>query len=97
MARNLIELEIPNHLNVGVGSLFGQPGRNMRAWIRRLADLEIPIMILVDMSPWSLRIFSTIKSNSIELANIHGLATPHPPVRASRRPFHLYGVVARQH
>ena len=76
MARNLIELEIPNHLEVGVGSLFGQPGRNMRAWIRRLADLEIPIMILVDMSPWSLRIFSTIKSNSIELANIHGLATP---------------------
>jgi DNA topoisomerase VI subunit A len=28
------------------------------------------------MSPWSLRIFSTIKSNSIELSNIRGLATP---------------------
>jgi DNA topoisomerase VI subunit A len=28
------------------------------------------------MSPWSLRIFSTIKSNSIELSNIQGLATP---------------------
>jgi DNA topoisomerase VI subunit A len=76
MARNLIELEIPEDLRIGVGSLFGQPGRNMRAWIRRLADEEIPILILVDMSPWSLRIFSTIKSNSIELANIRGLATP---------------------
>ncbi|MDH4213702.1 MAG: hypothetical protein OEV85_07250 [Candidatus Thorarchaeota archaeon] len=76
MARNLIELEIPEDLRIGVGALFGQPGRNMRAWIRRLADEEIPILILVDMSPWSLRIFSTIKSNSIELANIRGLATP---------------------
>jgi DNA topoisomerase VI subunit A len=76
MSRNLIELEIPERLRIGVGSLFGQPGRNMRAWIRRLADEEIPILILVDMSPWSLRIFSTIKNNSIELANIRGLATP---------------------
>jgi DNA topoisomerase VI subunit A len=76
MSRNLIELEIPEQLRIGVGSLFGQPGRNMRAWIRRLADEEIPILILVDMSPWSLRIFSTIKSNSIELSNIRGLATP---------------------
>ncbi len=76
MARNLIELEIPERMNVGIGSLFGQPGRNMRAWIRRLADLNIPILVLVDMSPWSLRIFSTIKSNSIELSNIRGLATP---------------------
>ena len=48
----------------------------MRAWIRKLADEEVPILVLVDMSPWSLRIFSTIKSNSIELANIKGLATP---------------------
>jgi DNA topoisomerase VI subunit A len=76
MARNLIELGLPENLRIGVGSLFGQPGRNMRAWIRRLADNEVPILILVDMSPWSLRIFSTIKSNSIELANIQGLATP---------------------
>jgi DNA topoisomerase VI subunit A len=76
MARNLIELGLPENLRIGVGSLFGQPGRNMRAWIRRLADNEVPILVLVDMSPWSLRIFSTIKSNSIELANIQGLATP---------------------
>ncbi len=76
MSRNLIELGLPESLKIGVGSLFGQPGRNMRAWIRKLADEEIPILILVDMSPWSLRIFSTIKSNSIELANIKGLATP---------------------
>jgi DNA topoisomerase VI subunit A len=76
MSRNLIELGIPEEMKIGVGSLFGQPGRNMRAWIRRLADEEIPILVLVDMSPWSLRIFSTIKSNSIELANIRGLATP---------------------
>lgn len=76
MARNLIELAIPEDLRIGVGALFGQPGRNMRAWIRRLADEEIPILVLTDMSPWSLRIFSTIKSNSIELANIRGLATP---------------------
>ncbi|NHI88414.1 MAG: hypothetical protein EAX87_02755 [Candidatus Thorarchaeota archaeon] len=76
MARNLIELGLPDTLRIGVGSLFGQPGRNMRAWIRRLADHEVPILVLVDMSPWSLRIFSTIKSNSIELANIQGLATP---------------------
>lgn len=76
MARNLIELGLPETLRIGVGSLFGQPGRNMRAWIRRLADNEVPILVLVDMSPWSLRIFSTIKSNSIELANIQGLATP---------------------
>jgi DNA topoisomerase VI subunit A len=76
MARNLIELDLPETLRIGVGSLFGQPGRNMRAWIRRLADNEVPILVLVDMSPWSLRIFSTIKSNSIELANIEGLATP---------------------
>ena len=76
MARNLIELGIPEDLKIGVGSLFGQPGRNMRAWIRKLADNEIPVLVLVDMSPWSLRIFSTIKSNSIELANIGGLTTP---------------------
>jgi len=76
MGRNLIELGLPESLRIGVGSLFGQPGRNMRAWIRRLADNEVPVLILVDMSPWSLRIFSTIKSNSIELANIQGLATP---------------------
>ncbi len=76
MARNLIELGLPENLNLGLGSLFGQPGRNMRAWIRRLADNEVPVFVLVDMSPWSLRIFSTIKSNSIELANIKGLATP---------------------
>lgn len=76
MARNLIELGLPEDIRIGVGSLFGQPGRNMRGWIRRLADEEVPILVLVDMSPWSLRIFSTIKSNSIELANIPGLATP---------------------
>jgi DNA topoisomerase VI subunit A len=76
MARNLIELGIPEDMNLGVGSLFGQPGRNMRAWIRRLADAEVPVLVLVDMSPWSLRIFSTIKNNSIELANIQGLSTP---------------------
>jgi DNA topoisomerase VI subunit A len=76
MGRNLIELGLPESLKIGVGSLFGQPGRNMRAWIRRLADNEVPVLVLVDMSPWSLRIFSTIKSNSIELANIQGLATP---------------------
>lgn len=76
MSRNLIELGLPEHLNLGIGSLFGQPGRNMRAWIRRLADQDVPVFILVDMSPWSLRIFSTIRSNSIELANIRGLATP---------------------
>ncbi|MFW9980132.1 MAG: hypothetical protein ACFFEJ_18765 [Candidatus Thorarchaeota archaeon] len=76
MARNLIELGLAENLKIGIGSLFGQPGRNMRAWIRRLADSEIPILVLVDLSPWSLRIFSTIKSNSLELANIQGLATP---------------------
>lgn len=76
MARNLIELSIPEDMRIGVGSLFGQPGRNMRAWIRKLADAGLPILVLVDMSPWSLRIFSTIKANSIELANIKGLATP---------------------
>jgi len=76
MSRNLIELGIPEKLRIGVGSLFGQPGRNMRGWIRQLADHEVPVLVLVDMSPWSLRIFSTIKSNSIELANIRGLATP---------------------
>ncbi|UCE09524.1 MAG: hypothetical protein JSW61_11210 [Candidatus Thorarchaeota archaeon] len=76
MARNLIELELPEGMRLGVGSLFGQPGRNMRAWIRRLADSEVPVFVLVDLSPWSLRIFSTIRNNSIELANIEGLATP---------------------
>ncbi|MDF1541067.1 MAG: hypothetical protein P1Q69_19375 [Candidatus Thorarchaeota archaeon] len=76
MARNLIELGLAEDLRIGIGSLFGQPGRNMRAWIRRLADNGIPILVLVDLSPWSLRIFSTIRSNSIELSNIRGLATP---------------------
>ncbi|TFG31050.1 hypothetical protein EU527_13465 [Candidatus Thorarchaeota archaeon] len=76
MSRNLIELGIPEDLKIGIGSLFGQPGRNMRGWIRQLANNEVPILVLVDMSPWSLRIFSTIKSNSIELSNIRGLATP---------------------
>ncbi|TFF93350.1 hypothetical protein EU546_06320 [Candidatus Thorarchaeota archaeon] len=76
MARNLIELGIPEELDVGIGALFGQPGRNMRAWTRKLADSGVPVLVLVDMSPWSLRIFSTIKSNSIELANISGLAAP---------------------
>jgi DNA topoisomerase VI subunit A len=76
MARNLIELGIAEELNLGIGALFGQPGRNMRAWIRKLSENGVPILVLVDMSPWSLRIFSTIKSNSIELANIGGLATP---------------------
>ena len=76
MARNLIELGLAENLRLGIGSLFGQPGRNMRAWIRKLSDNEVPIFVLVDMSPWSLRIFSTIQSNSIELANIRGLASP---------------------
>ncbi len=76
MARNLIELGLPEQLSVGVGSLFGQPGRNMRAWIRRLSDNEVPVLVLADMSPWSLRIFSTIRNNSIELSNIRGLSTP---------------------
>lgn len=76
MARNLIELGLTSDLRLGIGSLFGQPGRNMRAWIRKLADNEVPIFVFVDMSPWSLRIFSTIQSNSIELSNIRGLATP---------------------
>ncbi|TFG33349.1 hypothetical protein EU527_08285 [Candidatus Thorarchaeota archaeon] len=76
MSRNLIELGIPEDLRIGIGSLFGQPGRNMRGWIRQLANNDMPILVLVDMSPWSLRIFSTIKSNSIELSNIRGLATP---------------------
>jgi len=75
-ARNLIELRLPGSLKIGVGALFGQPGRNMRGWIRRLADEHIPVLVLVDLSPWSLRIFSTIKNNSIELSNIRGLATP---------------------
>jgi DNA topoisomerase VI subunit A len=48
----------------------------MRGWIRRLADEGIPILALVDLSPWSIRIFSTIRNNSIELSNIRGLATP---------------------
>ncbi|MHA2162018.1 MAG: hypothetical protein ACXABF_06320, partial [Candidatus Thorarchaeota archaeon] len=77
MARNLIELGIPEKLKIGIGALFGQPGRNMRAWIRRLSDNDVPVLVLADMSPWSLRIFSTIKSNSIELSNIKGLATPN--------------------
>jgi DNA topoisomerase VI subunit A len=76
MARNLIELGLPEDIHIGVGALFGQPGRNMRGWIKRLADHDVPVLVLVDMSPWSLRIYSTIKSNSIELANIPGLATP---------------------
>ncbi|MHA1636623.1 MAG: hypothetical protein ACTSUB_01295 [Candidatus Thorarchaeota archaeon] len=76
MARNLIELGLAKDLRLGIGSLFGQPGRNMRAWIKTLADNGVPIFVLVDMSPWSLRIFSTIQSNSIELSNIRGLATP---------------------
>jgi len=75
-ARNLIELKLPESLKIGVGALFGQPGRNMRGWIRRLADEQVPVLVLVDLSPWSLRIFSTIKNNSIELSNIRGLATP---------------------
>ncbi len=75
-ARTLIELKIPETLKIGVGALFGQPGRNMRGWIRRLADEGIPILTLVDLSPWSIRIFSTIRNNSIELSNIRGLATP---------------------
>jgi DNA topoisomerase VI subunit A len=75
-ARTLIELGIPETLKIGIGALFGQPGRNMRGWIRRLADEGVPILSLVDLSPWSIRIFSTIRNNSIELSNIRGLATP---------------------
>ena len=75
-ARTLIELGIPELLKIGVGALFGQPGRNMRGWIRRLADEGIPILGMVDLSPWSIRIFSTIRNNSIELSNIRGLAAP---------------------
>ncbi|MHA2425199.1 MAG: hypothetical protein ACXAEF_10445 [Candidatus Thorarchaeota archaeon] len=86
MARNLIELGLADELRIGIGSLFGQPGRNMRAWIRRLADQEVPIFVLVDLSPWSLRIFSTIRSNSIELSNIQGLATPEA---------HLAGITSK--
>jgi DNA topoisomerase VI subunit A len=75
-ARTLIELGIPELLKIGVGALFGQPGRNMRGWIRRLADEGLPILGMVDLSPWSIRIFSTIRNNSIELSNIRGLAAP---------------------
>ncbi len=75
-AKNMIELGIPDEYNIAVAMLHGQPSRSMRRFLRMLSDKGIPIAVLVDLSPWSIRIASTVIYNSIHSAHIPGLATP---------------------
>ncbi len=75
-AKNMIELNIPEDKKIGIAILQGQASRSMRRFLRMLSDEGVPIAILTDLSPWSLRIAATVIYNSINSAHIDGLAVP---------------------
>ncbi len=75
-AKNMIELGIPEEKKIGIAILQGQASRSMRRFLRMLSDEGVPIAILTDLSPWSLRIAATVIYNSINSAHIPHLASP---------------------
>jgi DNA topoisomerase-6 subunit A len=75
-AKNMIELGIPEEKKIGIAILQGQASRNMRRFLRMLSDEGVPIAVLTDLSPWSLRIAATVVYNSINSAHVDGLAVP---------------------
>jgi len=75
-AKNMIELGIPEEYGVAIAILKGQPSRSMRRFLRMLSEEGVPIAVLTDLSPWSLRIAATVVYNSIRSAHIPDLATP---------------------
>jgi DNA topoisomerase-6 subunit A len=75
-AKNMIELGIPEEKKIGIAILQGQASRNMRRFLRMLSDEGVPIAVLTDLSPWSLRIAATVVYNSINSAHVNGLAVP---------------------
>lgn len=75
-AKNMIELGIPEEHGLSIAILKGQPSRSMRRFLRMLSDEGVPIGVLTDFSPWSLRIAATLIFNSISSAHIEGLAAP---------------------
>ncbi|RLG46669.1 MAG: hypothetical protein DRN90_06140 [Thermoproteota archaeon] len=76
-AKNMIELKIPEEYGLGIAILKGQPSRSMRRFLRMLSEQGVPIGILTDLSPWSIRIAATVIYNSISSAHIPGLAVPN--------------------
>ncbi len=75
-AKNMIELGIPEEYKIAIAILQGQASRSMRRFLRMLSDEGVPIAILTDLSPWSLRIAATVIYNSINSAHIPHLASP---------------------
>ncbi len=75
-AKNMIELGIPEEHGIAVAILKGQASRSMRRFLRMLSDKGVPVAILTDLSPWSIRIAATVVYNSISSAHIPGLAAP---------------------
>ncbi len=75
-AKNMIELGIPEERKIAIAILQGQASRSMRRFLRMLSDEGVPIAILTDLSPWSLRIAATVIYNSINSAHIPYLASP---------------------
>lgn len=75
-AKNMIELGIPEEKRIAIAILQGQASRSMRRFLRMLSEEGVPIAILTDLSPWSLRIAATVVYNSINSAHIPHLATP---------------------
>jgi DNA topoisomerase VI subunit A len=75
-AKNMIELGIPEEKKIAIAILQGQASRSMRRFLRMLSDEGVPLAVLTDLSPWSLRIAATVIYNSINSAHIPHLATP---------------------
>jgi len=75
--RNLMELGIPEKLKIGIAMLGGQPSRGMRRMLRKFSDYGVPIAILTDLNPYSLRIAANIIYGSIQSAHISMLSAPN--------------------
>lgn len=73
--RNLMELGIPEKLGIGIAMLGGQPSRGMRRILRKFNDYGVPIGILTDLNPYSLRIAANILYGSIQSAHIQSLSS----------------------
>jgi DNA topoisomerase-6 subunit A len=73
--RNLMELGVPEKLGIGMAMLGGQPSRGMRRMLRKFSDHGIPIAILTDLNPYSLRIAANIIYGSIQSAHIGSLSS----------------------
>lgn len=73
--RNLMELGIPEKLKIGIAMLGGQPSRGMRRMLRKFSDFGIPIGVLTDLNPYSLRIAANVIYGSIQSAHIDSLSS----------------------